>query len=186
MTLYARPLDFWTITQNHTLAVCSMLLISSSLCINTVRKTSQDQFDVPGICFFIGFLLPCYFAMEAGFSIGYTEASPRDVSGSERWSRIEFFYGALQFIPLIIMLLTRMVIRSKRGQVYLNRKDSAMGGPSISDGRTRETWLRELKQSGQAIPTALDQIKSGAGEFCVLLFFLLELFLRYLPFKALP
>jgi hypothetical protein len=61
-----------------------------------------------------------------------------------------------------------------------------MGGSSISERRTRETWLRELKQSGQAIPTALDQIKRGAGEFCVLLFFLLNFFFIHLPLKALP
>ena len=105
--------------------------------------------------------------MEAGFSIGDSEAM-RQVSGSERWNRTEFYYASFQLIPMTVMLLTRWIIHTKRVQSILARKESTTIEESYPDYITRLS-------SNKPAPTQLEQLRMSCVILCVLAILFMDL-----------
>lgn len=159
--MYVPP---WEIAIANPLAYSQAFLLLSCvsvlLCIITLRKTRKGSFEVPGICFFIGYLLPFYYATEAALIIGNTLGGERRfISDADRWSQAALYYESLQAIPLIVMFLTSMVMRSKQVQTYLTRKDSSKVNEEID-------IRRERVSRDEDDPTGLDKLKRDCIVWC--------------------
>ena len=155
--VYFRLESAWAIATSHPFVFFLIVSVSAMLCFITLDKTDSGYFRVPGICFFAGFLLPAWIAILTGINIGDSEESRR-LSGSEHWSRSEFFYAGLQLVPLAIMLLTTEILKHPKVQAILAQKDQVVLFP---EGRKITLLTRRQFQCTMCCIPALWLIIAG-------------------------
>lgn len=161
-------LDFF---RTHTWLCLLIVLIGALIGLSNLRFKSDGTVGVPALCFLAVYFLGGHVSVLAGSFVGYktievgrtreggieSESIPtRDVSGSERWQRVERYSGTelYGFIGLGLVCLWLLIPKVQEG---LSRKQAKMA--KLDSAGERSTL------------TEFDVFKALSGVLCVFLVF---------------